>query len=437
MLRRGSVYCNGVAIPGDTIPTYYSASAAVPFERPRLNGAERADVCVIGGGFSGIATALTLAERGLSVIVLEAGRLGNGASGRNGGQLIAGISGEAEIRRQLGADGAKLLRDIRYRGHQIIEERVARYAIDCDLKRGWMEVATRPRHLRALKAHVAAMIEEGNGHHLRVVEPENMGAFLATRAYHGGYIDSRSGHLHPLKLCLGEARAAESLGVRIFEGSRATAVRGGAHPRVETDMGSVEAKHVVVGGEIYDRFGIDRLAGLMVPTGSYIIATEPLGADLAREINPQDLAVADSNVVLDYFRLTADKRMLFGGRCNYTNRDPRDIAAVIGPRMRKIFPQLEDRRVDFAWGGRIAIVVNRVPAIGRADDNLYFLQGYCGHGVNATHIAGEIVADAICGDRRRLDLFDRIRHRRLPFSDYLGNPLLAAGMLYYRMRDVF
>lgn len=420
----------------DITRSYYSASAAQPSPRPSLAGAEQADVCVVGGGFSGIATALTLAERGMSVIVLEADRIGSGASGRNGGQLIGGISGEGEIRRQLGAEGAKLVRDIRYRGHRIIEERIAKYAIECDLKYGWMEVAARPRHLRALKAHVAAMIDEGNGHHLRIVEPENMGAFLATRAYHGGYIDSLSGHLHPLKLCLGEARAAESLGARIFEGSRVTSLKGGMSPRVETSNGHVDAKHVVIGGEIYDAFGIDRLKGLMLPTGSYVIATERLTADLAREINPQDLAVADSNVVLDYFRLTADRRMLFGGRCNYSNRDPKDIGDVIGRRMRVIFPQLDDVRVEFAWGCRIAIILDRVPAIGQAADNLYFLQGYCGHGVNVTHIAGEIVADAICGDRRRLDLLDRVRHKRLPLGHYLGNPLLAAGMLYYRMRDL-
>ena len=249
-------------------------------------------------------------------------------------------------------------------------------------------------------------------------------------------IDRRSGHLHGLNLCLGEARAAANLGVRIFEETPAVALEGGAKPWVKTERGRVEAETVVIGGEIFDNFDQPRLKGLMLPTGSYIIATEPLSDAVVAAINPQDLAVADSNVVVDYFRLSADRRMLFGGRCNYSNRDPTDIGASIRPRMIEIFPQLADAKIDFAWGGRIAIIVDRVPAIGRLAPNLYFLQGYCGHGVNASHIAAEIVSDAICGTTERFDLFDRIRHVRLPLSDLFGNQMLALGMLYYRLRDL-
>jgi glycine/D-amino acid oxidase-like deaminating enzyme len=418
------------------ISSYYAATANDRTRYPALEGTVKADVCVIGGGFSGVATALTMAERGRSVVLLEANRIGWGASGRNGGQMIGGISGEAAIERQLGKAGAKLVRDIRYRGHEIIEERIAKYAIACDLKHGWIEVAARPRHMRAMRAHVEERIGEGEGGHLEIIEPDEMRRVLGTSAYHGGFIDRRSGHLHGLNLCLGEARAAAGLGVQIFEGTRAIALEGGAKPWVQTERGRVEAGTVVIGGEIFDQFGQSKLNGLMLPTGSYIIATEPLGAAVIAEINPQDLAVCDSNVVVDYFRLSADRRMLFGGRCNYSNRDPKDIGASIRPRMVKIFPQLRSAKIDFAWGGRIAIVINRVPVIERLAPNLYVLQGYSGHGVNAAHIAAEIVSDAICGTTERFDLFDRIRHTRLPLSDRFGNQMLALGMLYYRLRDL-
>jgi glycine/D-amino acid oxidase-like deaminating enzyme len=418
------------------IPSYYAATANDRTRYPALEGTVKADVCVIGGGFSGVSTALTMAERGRSVVLLESNRIGWGASGRNGGQMIAGINGEATIERQLGKAGAKLVRDIRYLGNEIIEGRIARYAIACDLKHGWMEVAARPRHMRAIRTDVEERIKEGEGDHLELVEPRDMPRVLGTTAYHGGFIDRRSGHLHPLNLCLGEARAAANLGVKIFEGSHVTALDGGAKPWVTTIRGRVEAGTIVIGGEIYDRFDLSKLRGLMLPTGSYIVATEPLSEALVADVDPQDLAVADSNTVLDYFRLSADRRMLFGGRCNYGNNDPKDIGADIRPRMLAIFPQLAGLKIDFQWGCRIAIIVNRVPAIGKLAPNLYYLQGYSGHGVNATHIASQIVSDAITGTTEKFDLFARIRHTRLPLSSVFGNQMLALGMLYYRIRDL-
>ncbi|WP_425485224.1 NAD(P)/FAD-dependent oxidoreductase [Hyphomicrobium methylovorum] len=416
--------------------SYYAATANALEPFPVLEGTVTADVCVVGGGFSGVAAALLMAERGRSVVLVEADRIGSGASGRSGGQLIGGISGEAEIIRQLGPSGAKLVRDIRYIGHEIVDRWVTRYSIACDWKRGWMEVATRPRHMQALRTYVDERRREGDGADLKIVEPEEIGRVLGTSAYHGGYIDPSSGHLHPLNLCLGEARAAADIGVRIFERSRVLSLGGGARPWVQTERGRVEARIVILAGEIFDRFGKPKLSGLMLPTGSYIIATEPLSEGLATEINPQDLAVADSNVVVDYFRMSADRRMLFGGRCNYSNRDPKDIAGSIRPRMIQIFPQLRDAKIDFAWGGRIGIVINRVPAMGRLEPNLYHFGGYSGHGISASHIAASIVCDAISGTTERFDLFDRIRHRHLPFSGQFGNEMLALGMLYYRMRDL-
>jgi glycine/D-amino acid oxidase-like deaminating enzyme len=419
------------------VASYYAATVNDRTRYPKLEGTHKADVCVIGGGFSGVATALNLAERGYSVVLLESNQIGWGSSGRNGGQMIAGYSGEAELKRQLGGDGAKLLRDIRYLGHDIIESRIATYNIDCSLKHGWMEAAAKPRHMDDIRATYEELVKDGDGDALEIVDPKDLRKVIDTGIYYGGMIDKRSGHLHPLNLCMGEARAAASLGVKIFENSRVTDFGGGAKPFVVTGHGRVEAPSVVLAGDAHHGFKRGKLRGLMFPTGSYIIATEPLGEKVAMTLNPRDLAVCDSNIVLDYFRMSDDRRMLFGGRCNYSNRDPKDLVEALRPRLIEIFPQLASARIDYAWGGRIGIVLNRVPAIGRLEPNVYYMQGYCGHGVNATHVAARIVADAIMGTTERLDLFDKISHIRLPVGQWAGNQMLALGMLYYRMRDAF
>jgi glycine/D-amino acid oxidase-like deaminating enzyme len=350
--------------------------------------------------------------------------------------MIVGMSGEATIRRQLGEAGARLLREVRYRGHEIIEARVKKYGIACDLKHGWMEAAARPRHMRDLRCTYEELVAGGDSGTYALIEPDEMRSVLGTDVYHGGLIDRRSGHLHPLNLLLGEARAAAGLGAKVYERSKVLELEGGANPVAVTDRGRVEANAIVLAGNTDHAFQRGRLNGVQLPTGSYIVATEPLSEARAGEINPQDLAVADSNVVLDYFRLSADRRMLFGGRCNYSNRDPKDITATLRPRLIRIFPQLSGSRIDFAWGGRLGITVNRAPAIGRLEPNLYYLEGYVGHGVNVTHIAAEIISDAICGTTEKFDLFDKLSHIRLPVGRWAGNQILALGMLYYRLRDL-
>jgi len=418
------------------IHSYYSATAKIPAPYPRLEGTAKADVCVIGGGFSGLNTAITLAERGYKVVLLEANRIGWGASGRNGGQVIGGLSGEHRIKQQLGAAGAKLVRDIRYRGHDIIKERITKYGIDCDWREGWMEAAARPRHMSGLKAHYEEVARDEPGTSFDIVEKRDMRRVLGTDIYHGAVVDRRSGHLHPLKLAIGEARAAAAIGVRIFENSTVTDFGGGARPFAATAQGRVEANAIVLACDALHNFKKGRLNGLILPTGSYIIATEPLDKATADRLFPGNLAVADSNLILDYFRLSADRRLLFGGRCNYSNRDPKDLSAAMRPRMVEIFPELAGKAIDFAWGGRIGIVISRVPAVGRVEPNLYYLQGYSGHGVNVSHICAEIVADAICGTTEKFDLFDKIRHIPLPVGRWAGNQILALGMLYYRIKDM-
>jgi glycine/D-amino acid oxidase-like deaminating enzyme len=416
--------------------SYYAATANDRTRHPSLAGRVQAEVCIIGGGFTGVAAALTLAERGVDVVLLEQHRIGWGASGRNGGQLIGGLSGERRLLAQHGPAAARMLFDIGWRGNAIVEDRIDRHAIDCDFRRGYMDVAIKPRHMRDFAAQERALRAQGFNDELRLIDRAELRDYLGTEAYIGGLLNRRSGHLHPLNLCLGEARAAVARGARLFEDTEVMAIEHGTRPLVRTAQGEVDAGFVLIAGNAYHRLDPRNLSGLVFPAGSFIIATEPLSEREARDLNPLNLAISDPNNVLDYFRLSADRRLLFGGRCNYSGREPRSIRASIAPRMLRIFPQLQGKRIDYEWGGRIGIVVNRVPLIGRSAPNVYYSMGYSGHGVNFSHVAAEIVADAIAGQMERFDLFARVPHTRFPLGQRLGNHLIALGMLYYRMRDL-
>ncbi len=416
--------------------SYYAATANAGAAHPRLEGATSCDVCVIGAGFTGVSAALTLAERGYQVCVLEANQVGWGASGRNGGQLIAGISGEENLAKSQDQDRSDLLWEMRWAGHEIIRERVRKYAIECDLKNGYMDVAIKPRHWRDLEEEYEILQQRGFPHEFRLVPQEEMAEVLGTNAYMGGLINMGNGHLHPLNLCLGEARAAAQQGARLFENSLVTGIDHGARPTVRTEHGSVSCSFVILAGNAYHRLEMERLGGVVFSAGTFIIATEQLPEALARALNPLDLAVCDPNHAVDYFRLSADRRLLFGGRCNYSGREPRSIRKAIFPRMVKIFPQLKETRIDYEWGGKIGIVINRIPHIGRLDDNVFYAQGYSGHGVNVTHLVGQVLADAVAGTCERFDVFAKARHRRLPGSQWLGNQLVALGMVYFRLKDL-
>ena len=415
--------------------SYYAATANEITNYPVLEGAQSADVCVVGAGFTGVATALTLAERGFSVVLVEANRVGWGASGRNGGQLINGISGLSKIAKRRGSDYDTMLWELKWRGNDIVYDRVEKYAIKCDLKSGFLEVAAKPSHVAYFDEFVAEREKHGHPHPYEVWDRETTRASLGTDVFHGGFLCHRDGHLHPLNLCLGEARAAHELGVRIFEQSPVTGIEHGSRPRVKTAAGHVDADAVVLAGNAYSQFEPKHLSNLVFPAGSYIIGTEPLSENVVDQINPRDVAVCDTNEVVDYYRLSADKRLLYGGACNYSGRDPVSIKSYILPRMLKVYPQLKDVRIDFEWGGKIGIVLNRVPAMGRINGNVYYCQGYSGHGVNATHIMGEVMADAIGGTLERFDLFADVGHFRLPGSQWVGNQIIALGMLYYKIRD--
>lgn len=415
--------------------SYYAATANEKTNYPELRGSETADVCVIGAGFTGVSTALTLAERGYSVALVEANRVGWGASGRNGGQLINGISGLSKIRKKRGAAVDDMIWDLRWRGVELVRERVEKYNIQCDLKDGFVEVALKERQLAEVEDAANELAQRNFPHRYEVWDRDQTREMLGTDAFLGAFANYRDGHLHPLNLCIGEARAAHGLGVKIFEQSPVTNIVHGDRPVVKTDQGQVTADAVVLAGNAYSRLEPKKLSNLVFPAGSYVIATEPLPEDVAREINRDDVAVCDLNDIVNYYRLSGDRRMLYGGACNYSGRDPASIEAYIRPRMLATYPQLKDVRVEFEWGGKIGIVLNRILAVGRTGKNVYYCQGYSGHGVNGTHVMGEVMADAVAGTMERFDLFADMKHFRIPGTQWLGNQIIALGMLYYRLKD--
>jgi glycine/D-amino acid oxidase-like deaminating enzyme len=415
--------------------SYYAATVNEITNYPVLEGKKTVDICVVGAGFTGVATALTLAERGYSVALVEANRVGWGASGRNGGQIINGISGLEKIRKKHGASVDELIWDLKWRGNDIIYDRVQKYGIQCDLKSGFLEVAPKASQVRYFEEYAAEREAHNFPYKYEIWDKEQTRARLGTDAFHGGFTCYRDGHLHPLNLCIGEAQAASNLGVQIFEQSPVIDIEHGDKPKVKTASGYVEANAVVLAGNAYGQLEPKVLSNLVFPAGSYIIGTERLDDKTVEEINPLDVAVCDVNEVVDYYRLSADKRLLFGGACNYSGRDPTSIKSYILPRMLKIYPQLKDVRIDFEWGGKIGIVLNRIPTVGRINQNVYYCQGYSGHGVTATHVMGEVMADAVAGTLERFDLFADMPHFRIPGSQWIGNQIIALGMLYYKVKD--
>ena len=416
--------------------SYYAATRRERIDYPALAGDVRADVAVVGAGFTGVSASLSLAERGYDVVLLEANRVGWGASGRNGGQLIDGFVDIGKIESRLGTDAANLVYRMGLECRDLVLERIERYGIECDLKFGFVDLALKQRDLDHFRSEIDRKIRLNYPHRMQFVPKEEIVSVVGSKRYIGGLVNSGNGHLHPLDLCIGEARAAADLGARIFERSAVMRVHHGSAPVVETANGRVHAKKVVLAGNAYLGRAEPKLFGAVIPAGSYMIATERLDPALASELLPQDMAACDQRVGLDYFRLSADKRLLFGGLCNYSGRHPEDITASLRPNMLKVFPQLGNARIEYEWGGYIAISINRIPQLGRIGDNSYYAQGYSGHGLAPSHLAGRIIADAIGGDFERFDVFERIGHWKLPGGKWFANPALALGMLYYRIKEI-
>jgi gamma-glutamylputrescine oxidase len=421
------------------VPSYYAATINDRTRYPRLDGDLRVDVAIVGGGFTGVATAVELAERGRKVALVEAKRIGWGASGRNGGQVTGSLSGDAAMTRQLrgviGAAAEDFVWNLRWRGHEIIRARIDRYAIACDLKYGHIQAAMKPSHMVELRAQLAEAERRGMEGDLALIEAGEIRDWLDTDLYVGGLLNRRNMHLHSLNLCLGEARAAASLGVAIFEETEVAGIEPGATPAIQTAGGRITADAVMIAGNAYHRLERGRMAGMLFPAALGNMATGPIDPEIARRINPQDVAVYDCRFVLDYYRLTGDGRLMFGGGANYSGKAPRDIAATLRPALERTFPALRGVPIDFAWGCMAGIVPNRIPQVGRLSPNVYYVQGYSGHGIATSHVLAEMAAEAITGTQDRFDTFASMRHLRLPVGDSVGGAMLTLGAWYYRMRE--
>jgi len=396
-----------------------------------------ADVCVIGGGIAGCSTALELAERGYKVVLLEGQRIGWGASGRSGGQAIGGFaSGQSKLVQQVGVENAKRMWDISVEGLQLIRDRVAKYDIDCDLHWGQMLVAIKARQRDALLQEQRETEETYGYRQLEFLERAQVESLLETKRYIAGLYDRGSGHLHPLNYTLGLAAAASAAGVSIYERSLVTKISYDQPAIVTTATGRVGAKYVVLCCNAYLNSLVPSLRSRIMPVGTYIIATESLGEARMQKLMRENIAVSDINFVLDYFRRSADHRLLFGGRVSYSGLDPFNTASATRKRMLKVFPQLADVRVEYAWGGYVDITMNRAPDFGRVAPHIYYLQGFSGHGIALTGIAGRLAAEAIAGQAERFDLFTRLKHRNFPGGELLRTPALVLAMLWYRARDL-
>ncbi|MDY0006959.1 MAG: FAD-binding oxidoreductase [Spongiibacteraceae bacterium] len=416
-------------------PSYYAASAHPQPPRPPLQGVVEADVAVLGAGYSGLSAALHLAERGFRVAVLESVRVGWGASGRNGGQLVNSYSRDIDvIQRTYGEDAARALGSMMFEGGDIIRERIARYDIACDYRQGGAFVAHTPRQLAQLRAQQALWARYGNDH-MELCEGDALREVVNCDAYAGGLVDPRSGHVHPLNLALGEAAAVERLGGRIYEHSAVTRLARGDTVVLHTASGQLRAKFAVITGNAYLGSVVPELTGKAMPCGTQMIATEVLGEAAGQRLLPAGYCVEDCNYILDYYRMSADHRLLYGSGVTYGGGDPASIERFIRPRLEKTFPSLKGVRFDYSWGGDFLLTLTRLPQLGRLEDNIYYAQGYSGHGVCTSHLAGRLIAEAMGQQAERFDVFAGLPHYPFPGGRAFRVPFTLLGAWYYSLRD--
>ncbi len=423
------------AAPITHAPSYYAASANTSPLRPALQGSTEADICIIGAGYTGLSAGLHLAEAGFKVIVLEQAKVGWGASGRNGGQIVHSYSRDIDvIESNFGHAVAESLAKMMFEGAAIIRERVERYDINCDLKAGGVYAATSRRKIKGLEEQKALWEKWGHTQLTLTDDKTTLKAAVNSDRYEAIMIDASGGHFHPLNLALGEAAALEQNGGTIYEDSAVTRIERGTRPVVHTATGKVTAKFVIVACNAYIGDLEPKLAAMSMPCGTQIVATEPLGA-LADKLIPSDYCVEDNNFLLDYFRLSGDKRMIYGGGVIYGARDPAHVESIIRPNMLKTFPQLSGAKIDFGWTGNFLLTLSRLPEVGRLTDNIFYSQGCSGHGITFTHLIGRLLCEVIRGQAERFSVFEKLPHYPFPGGRLFRVPFTAMGALWYDIRD--
>jgi gamma-glutamylputrescine oxidase len=417
--------------------SYYHASRNRSLDLAPLDGSRRADVCIVGGGYTGLSSALHLAERGYDVVLLEARKPGWGASGRNGGQLCSGQRrDQVALTEMVGASAARELWELAEAAKDLAKTLIAEHRIECDLKPGIAHPDHKPGYAAESRAYVDFLRKHYDYNQIDYLERDAMAELVGSNSYHGGTVDMGAAHLHPLNYALGLADAALAAGAQLYESTVVEGYQEGSPNRIRTNRGVVEADSIVLACNGYLGKLEPRVSGKIMPINNFILATEPLSAAQLETINPRDVAIADSRFVVNYFRLSADKRLLFGGGENYRQNFPADIAGFVRKPMLQVYPQLADTRIDYAWGGTLAVTLNRMPHFGRLGRHgTYFAQGYSGQGVAMATLAGKLVADAIAGEAASFDLFGTIPTRAFPGGDLLRWPGLVLGMSYYALRD--
>ncbi|HEV7275910.1 MAG TPA: FAD-binding oxidoreductase [Devosiaceae bacterium] len=416
--------------------SYYAHSKNIVRSPVRLEGDLTADICVVGAGYSGLSAALHLAEKGMRVVVVEGAQVGWGASGRNGGQIVNGLNASlSTIDRRYGAAAAAFVGGLLQEGAGIIYDWVERYDIACDLRKGNIYAAYTEKHLHELAEKQALWRRHGMDEH-ELLDREGVRRHIGSEIYIGGMIDHSGGHMHPLNLVLGEARAFEGLGGTIFEYSPAVSVREtDGKAVVSTASGQVTANAALICGNAYLGTVVPELAPRVLPVSTQMLATEPLGETLASQLLPTGMCVEDVRYILDYFRLSADHRLIFGGGVVYGGTDPADIVGKLRPNMVKVFPQLADTKVDFAWSGNFALSFSRVPQMGRLGKAVYFAHGYSGHGVTGSHLFGRILSEAVTGDLTRFDTFAAFPWLPFPGGRTFRAQYSTLGAWWYALRD--
>ncbi|MCX2979730.1 FAD-binding oxidoreductase [Halieaceae bacterium IMCC14734] len=420
----------------DPINSWYTASANRELSFPTLDANVEADVCIIGGGYTGLSSAIHLREKGYSVVLLEAERVGWGASGRNGGHCSVGQRNDQdELEASVGKDHARQLWGLGLEAVDTVCDLIQRHDIQCELKSGDLHVAAKPGEIDAMQRYVEKLNRDYDYQEVRYVDKTELQSMSSTRRYYGGCLDTRGRHLHPLNYALGLAAAAAKLGASIYEQSRAISYRQGEGVEVETGSGTVKAKYLVLGCNGY----LEKLAPLaarrIMPINNYILATEPLPETTARALIRDDCAMSDSLFVINYWKLSADNRLLFGGGETYTKRFPKDMKTFVRKHMLATYPELDQVAIDYAWGGTLAVTVNRMPSFGRIGANIFYAQGYSGHGVPIATLAGKLISEAVAGTAERFDIMATVPTPIFPGGTLLRWPGLVLGMAWYAMLD--
>ncbi len=414
--------------------SYYTATAHAFEPAPPFEGDVETDIVIIGGGYTGLHAALNAAECGYKVVLLEARRIGWGASGRNGGQMIPGWrKGAAELVKRFGEAHAKIMFDAALEGRTLTLERIAKHNIDCDLTaNGHLTLAAKASDWGLMREEATTLARVMAYPHAHVLDIEEARAKVASDEFHGGLLDEGGGHLHPLNYALGLGEAARRLGVALHEGSRVLSIERERGVTARTAKGSVRARFGVLACDALLGKLEPTIARRIMPVANYLVATEPLGRPQA--IVADGLAVSDSRFVVNYFRMSADGRLIFGGGERYSQTPPHDIAAFVRPFMARALPQVRNAAIAYSWGGLVSITMTRLPHIGRLGD-LFFAQGYSGQGILLTAMVGKVLSEAMRGTAEKFDVLAGLAPGAFPGGAALRSPLYLLGMLWYALRD--